>query len=38
VRIFEEEMEVGIDMHVNDDWSVVNNVMVQVLEVFLGIA
>lgn len=31
VCIFEEEMKVSIDVHVYDDWSIMHNIMVQIL-------
>jgi hypothetical protein len=38
MRILEKEMKVGVYMHVNDDRSIVHNVMVQVLQILLLIA
>jgi hypothetical protein len=38
MRIFEEEMKMGVDMHVYDDWSIMHNIMVQILEVLLSVS
>jgi hypothetical protein len=38
VCIFEEEMKMGVDMHVYDDWSIMHNIMVQILEVLLSVS
>ena len=36
--IFEEEMKVSINMHMDDDRRIVHNVMVQILQIFLTIS
>jgi hypothetical protein len=38
MRIFEKEMKVSIHMHVNDDGSIVHNVMMQILQIFLFVS
>jgi hypothetical protein len=36
MRILEEEVEMGVDVHVNNDWSVVDDVVMQILQILLG--
>ena len=31
MSIFNEEVEMGVYMHVNNDWSIVDNIMMEVL-------
>ena len=38
VSIFDKEVKMGIDVHVDDNWSIVHNVMVQVLKVLLWVS
>ena len=35
VSVLEEEVEMRVDVHVDDDRSVVNDVVVQILKIFL---
>lgn len=34
--ILEEEVKMGVDVHVDDNWSVVDDVVMQILKVLLG--
>lgn len=38
VSVAEEEMEMSIDMHMNDDWGVVDDIVMQILEVLSSIS
>lgn len=36
--VFDKELEMALDSHVNDDWRIVHDVMMQILQIYFLIA
>lgn len=36
--VLKEEVEVSVDMHVDDDWSIVHDVVMQIFQILLSVS